>query len=314
MTAEIQDAGTELRAFAEHLRWGRGYSEHTVRGYTSDIRVLLDFFASSWRQLDAGDLAQLDARDFRSYLAHLLASGYERRTIARKLAAARAFWHYMEEAGLVDDNPVDSLSTPRQPGRLPKFFYRDQVEHILETPSGDTPEGLRDRSIMELLYATGLRVSELTSLNVADTGSNPQSLLVLGKGRRERVMPVGRYAREALATYLERGRPVLANRSRAGTPEALYLNHRGGPLTPRGVRWLVAKHARAAGVGGSPHTFRHSFATHLLDGGADLRSVQMLLGHANLSTTGVYTHVSQARLRRVYEDAHPRARDTKGET
>ena len=310
----MDGTGTELKGFIEYLRWGRGYSEHTVRGYASDVRALLDFFATAWRPLESGDLAQLDARDFRSYLAHLLASGYERRSIARKLAAARAFWRYLEEAGLVDDNPVDYISTPRQPGRLPKFFYRDQVEHILETPPADTPEGLRDRSIMELLYATGLRVSELTSLHVTDTDSNLESLLVMGKGRRERVMPVGRYARKALTAYLHRGRPALVDRSRTGASEALYLNHRGGPLTPRGVRWLIEKHCRAAGVSGSPHTFRHSFATHLLDGGADLRSVQMLLGHANLSTTGVYTHVSQARLRRVYEDAHPRARDTKGET
>ncbi|MFO7941826.1 MAG: tyrosine recombinase [Bacillota bacterium] len=306
MAATDKDAGPLLGEFREHLRWGLGYSDHTVRAYSADVRDLLDYFARRWRRLDRDELALLDVRDFRAYLSHLIASGYERRTVARKLAAARSFWRYLRDIDMAEDSPAEYLSTPRQPERLPGFFYRDQVEHLLEAPSRETPEGIRDRCIMELLYATGMRVSELVSLDLDSADPRRSSLKIIGKGRRERLVPLGSYARDALRGYLKNGRPILAARS--GRDEGiLLLNHRGAPLTDRGVRWIVNKYTVESGVSGSPHTFRHSFATHLLDGGADLRSVQMLLGHANLSTTGVYTHVSRERLRRVYLKAHPRA-------
>lgn len=307
MASTEKDADSLLDEFREHLRWGLGYSDHTVRAYSSDVRDLLDYFARRWRRLDKEELARLDVRDFRAYLSHLISSGHERRTVARKLAAARSFWRYLRDIDLAEDSPAEYLSTPRQPERLPGFFYRDQVEHLLASPSCKTPEGIRDRCIMEVLYATGMRVSELVSLDLNSADPDRSTLRILGKGRRERLVPLGSYARDALHQYLKTARPVLAARSdREG--KMLFLNHRGAPLTDRGVRWIVNKYTVKSGISGSPHTFRHSFATHLLDGGADLRSVQMLLGHANLSTTGIYTHVSRERLRRVYLEAHPRAR------
>ncbi len=309
MTTTGHGLDSLLQGFSEYLQWERGYSAHTIRAYTSDVDRLLRFFSAGWRALTRDDLASLDSRDFRSYLSHLLASGYGRRTIARRLASAGTFWRYLERTDLVPDNPVAYLSTPRQPTRLPRFFYRDQVEQLLAAPDPDKPEGLRDRAMLEVLYATGLRVGELVRLNHGDVREGDDLLRVTGKGNKERMVPVGRYARRALRAYLDAGWPVLAGRATdGGTRDALFLNHRGGRLTDRGVRYTVQKHIQKATIDGSPHTLRHSFATHLLDGGADLRSVQMLLGHAKLSTTGVYTHVSQGRLKRVYQDAHPRAR------
>ncbi len=307
MASPGEDATSLLDEFREHLRWGLGYSDHTIRAYCGDVNDLFDYFARRWRRLNREDLTRLDVRDFRSYLSYLIASGYERRTVARKLAAARSFWRYLADIDLAEDSPAEYLSTPRQAEKLPGFFYRDQVEHLLAAPPLKTPEGVRDRCIMEILYATGMRISELVSLDLDSADPNRSTLRVLGKGRRERLVPLGSFARDALRRYLDTARPTLVARS-GEDQKMLFLNHRGAPLTDRGVRWIVNKYTVESGISGSPHTFRHSFATHLLDGGADLRSVQMLLGHANLSTTGVYTHVSRERLRRVYLEAHPRAR------
>lgn len=298
-----------VNEFLRYLRMQKGYSEHTIRAYAADLEHMLQyaFPESSARVQD--HLAHLDVRDMRAYLAHLLSSGYARSTVNRKLAALRSFWRYLVEAGCVEDNVLEYLSSPKMPQRLPRFFYRDQVEDILDGPDEGTPEGLRDRCILEMLYGTGMRVSELVALNTDSVALTDGVLRVYGKGNRERIVPVGTYARSALDRYLSRGRPELASRNSAGAGAALYLNHRGGRLTDRGVRWLVTKHVTGSGRRGSPHTFRHSFATHLLDGGADLRSVQMMLGHSSLSTTGIYTHVSMAQMRRVYDRSHPRSRE-----
>ncbi len=297
-----------VAGFLRQLDVQRGYSPHTIRSYGTDLRHMLAFFFS-WKEDPAPEeLGRLDVRDMRSYLSHLLSVGYARSTVNRKLAAMRSFWTYLVDEGLAEDNVLSYLSSPKMPSRLPRFFYRDQVEKILEQPAADTPEGLRDRAIMEMLYATGIRVTELVTLDMDSVEDAGDRVRVYGKGRRQRLVPVGEYAQRALEQYLERGRPQLAEKNPEDPGSALYLNHRGARLTSRGVRWLVKKHVGALGVRGSPHTFRHSFATHLLDGGADLRSVQMMLGHADLSTTGIYTHVSTALMRRVYDDTHPRSR------
>jgi integrase/recombinase XerC len=296
-----------VTGFLRHLEMQKGYSPHTIRSYRGDLRYMLAFFLSRKPDAQVEELARLDVRDMRSYLSHLLSTGYARSTINRKLAAMRSFWRYLVDEGLAEDNVLSYLASPKMPSRLPRFFYRDQVERILEAPAEDTPEGLRDRAILEMLYATGIRVSELVALNAGSVEDSGERVRVYGKGGRERLVPVGEYARRSLEQYLESGRPQLAQRNPRDAGTALFLNHRGTRLTSRGVRWLVKKHVVNSGSRGSPHTFRHSFATHLLDGGADLRSVQMMLGHANLSTTGIYTHVSTALVRRVYDESHPRS-------
>ena len=293
-----------IGGFLRRLEEERGYSPHTIRSYRTDLGHMLAYFFSWKTDPREEELARLDVRDMRAYLSHLLSEGYARSTVNRKLAAMRSFWTYLVDEGYAEDNVLLYLASPKMPSRLPRFFYRDEVDGLLERPDCSTPEGLRDRAILEMLYATGVRVTELVSLDTDSMEDAGERIRVYGKGRRERLVPVGEYARRALEYYLAEGRPVLAERHPADPGRALYLNHRGGRLTSRGVRWLVNKYM---GTRGSPHTFRHTFATHLLDGGADLRSVQMMLGHANLSTTGIYTHVSTALVRRVYDESHPRA-------
>ncbi len=299
-----------IKEFLQHLELEKGYSPHTVRAYATDLNHMAAHFASNWRPLTLSDLNRLDVRDLRAYLSHLVASGLSRQSITRKVVSLRSFLRYLRGELGISDQLLTYLSPPKAPARLPRFFYRDEVEHLLEQPSKETPEGLRDRAMMELLYASGIRVAELVGLNVDGLDLSEGIARVVGKGNRERVVPIGRYAREALQSYLRWGRPILAGRGEkqgAAPGGALFLNHRGGRLTDRGVRWVIKKYLRERALSGSPHTFRHSFATHLLDGGADLRSVQMMLGHVNLSTTGIYTHVSQAHLRRIYNQTHPRA-------
>ncbi len=305
-------AQESVSSYLRYLRQQMGYSEHTIRGYAADLYGMLEYFFPEEGEAATLSLVDLDVRDMRRYLAYLLSGGYARSTIARKLASMRSFWRHLAREGAVVDNVLSYLSSPKIPRRLPGFFYREQVEDILTAPPGDTPEGIRDRCIMETLYSTGMRVGELVQLNVTSVEEREGIVRVQGKGGRERIIPVGEHALRALQRYLQEGRPVLASRNASGAGRGLYLNHRGARLTDRGVRWLVRKHLAASGASGSPHTFRHSFATHLLDGGADLRSVQMMLGHANLSTTGIYTHVSRATVRRVYDRYHPRSRDQGG--
>lgn len=290
--------------FLHRLEVERGYSPHTIRSYRTDLRHMLAYFFSWKTDPREEELGRLDVRDMRAYLSHLLSAGYARSTVNRKLAAMRSFWTYLVDEGFAEDNVLLYLASPKMPSRLPRFLYRDEVDKILKQPDCSEPEGLRDWAILEMLYATGVRVTELVSLDTDSMEDAGERIRVYGKGGRERLVPVGEYARRSLEYYLEKGRPQLAQRNPSDPGRALYLNHRGARLTSRGVRWLVNKYM---GASGSPHTFRHTFATHLLDGGADLRSVQMMLGHANLSTTGIYTHVSTALVRRVYDESHPRS-------
>ena len=289
-----------LDAFLDHLRLTKRASKHTLRAYASDALAFLDF---------AGEAkASLDQALIRRYLARLQKSGCARSSIARKVAALRAFFGYMAERGLIEANPTEGIRPPKQPKRLPKVLREDTIDSLMLAPDTTKPAGLRDRAILETLYATGLRVSELLSLKVDDIQPGHDELCVIGKRDKERVVLLGSAALEALADYLRGGRPKLAEKSKAPT-DALFLGHRGTAMVPSTVQRIVAKHVESVSesLNVSPHTLRHSFATHLMNHGADLRSVQELLGHENITTTQIYTHVSRERLKEVYDRAHPRA-------
>ena len=291
-----------LEAFLHHLRYEADRSPHTLRAYEGDLRSLLGHAARN----GVDDVTQLDLAVLRSWLARLRSGGAARATLARRGSAARAFTTWLARRGLLERDVGSALATPKGQRPLPAVLCQDEAVRLIEAVTGEEPADLRDRVVLELLYATGVRVAELCGLDVDDVDPGRQVLRVLGKGRRERTVPYGRPAQEALEAWLSGGRPVWA---RPGSGAALLLGARGGRVDPRTVRSLV--HTRLSAVPGAPdlgpHGLRHTAATHLLEGGADLRSVQELLGHATLATTQIYTHVSVERLRTSYERAHPRA-------
>lgn len=290
----------DLASFLRSLEGERGVSVHTLAAYRRDIRQFLGFLQSS----GIPDWHEVTAQVARRYVAHL-DRRYARAAVARNLSALRTLFRYLYREGRVARNPLALIAAPKQPRRLPKFLSTDEMAAMLGAPDPLTPAGLRDRALLEVLYATGMRVGELVSLHVRDLSLSDE-LRILGKGRRERIVLLGTAARDALARYLEEGRPRLL---RGRDPGAVFLNARGGRLSDRGVRLVVDRYIRAVAFDRriSPHVLRHTFATHLLDGGADLRTVQELLGHVNLSTTQIYTHVSRDWLKKVYDRAHPRA-------
>jgi integrase/recombinase XerC len=295
-------AAAALEGFLRHLAAERGLSAHTVRAYRGDVTSLLDHAA----RLGRGDPGGLDLPALRSWLARLRTSGAARSSLARRAAAARTFTAWAHRTGLLPDDPGALLATPRARRPLPAVLTQPDAQALVEAAGGDDAVGLRDRAVLELLYATGVRVGELVGADVDDLDLGRNVLRVLGKGAKERAVPLGLPAADAARAWLTRGRPALAG---PGSGPALFLGARGGRLDQRAVRRVVQ--AGAAGLRGSvrlgPHGLRHSAATHLLEGGADLRSVQELLGHATLATTQIYTHVSAERLKAVYERAHPRA-------
>lgn len=319
------------------LLQARGSSAHTLRSYRTGLEAYLGWIAANGHDWTAPSRSAV-----RAYLA-TLSDGHGRRTVAQRLAAMRSFYRYATREGLTPGNPLVALPTPRQPRRLPAVLSVSQTERLIEAAAheGDARAGeprsglrdalaLRDVAILETAYAAGLRIGELATLNLGSIDLRRGEVRVSGKGRKERVSLLGGPARVALQRYLDDARPVLAELSRsrpgAGSGDAaeaqsastdaergtLFLNHRGAALGARGIRWRLERLRVAAGLpeGVSPHTLRHSFATHLLDGGADLRVVQELLGHESLATTQIYTHVSPARLRAAYTASHPRARQS----
>ncbi|MBX6350801.1 MAG: tyrosine recombinase [Clostridia bacterium] len=305
--------------FLSYLEGERDASPHTVAAYRADLLQFLRALGLP-EAPPAASLAALDGRALQAYLAHLAERRYARRSIARKLAAVRSFFRFLVREGLVAHDSARSLSAARVPRSLPRALSEREAQALVEAPQGEHPLALRDRAILETLYASGVRVSELAGLRLGDLDLSLGLARVMGKGRRERLVPLGTKAIAALDRYMREGRPQLLRRAGAATDdaagagpgsagEAVFLNARGRPLGDRGVRLIVRRYAPALlpGYRVSPHTFRHSFATHLLDRGADLRTVQEWLGHASLSTTQIYTHVTRARLRQVYRDAHPRA-------
>ncbi len=290
-----------IEAFLRHLALERRLSPNTVAAYRADLTGLAGFLARG-----GSDLFSATHPLLRRWLAHLQTRGYARSSIARKAASARSMYRFASRKGVVKSNPAALLAAPKTGSALPAVLKKGEAAALMEAPRGGEPVALRDRAVLELLYATGLRVSELCGLDVDDAWLDRGRVRVLGKGSREREVPIGEVAGEALESYLVRGRPPMVPPPGGS---ALFFNRRGRRLTPRDVRGLVEQYRRRvlAGRRASPHTLRHSFATHLMEGGADIRAVQELLGHANLAVTQRYTHVSRGRLFSAYRDSHPRA-------
>jgi integrase/recombinase XerC len=288
-------------AFARHLGGERGRSAHTVRAYVGDIVSLLDHAV----RMGCAGPADLDLTVLRSWLARLRTTGAARSSLARRAAAARTFTAWAHRDGVLDTDVGARLASPKARRDLPTVLRGDQATALVTAPPGDEPLQRRDRLVLELLYATGIRVGELCGLDVDDVDRSRRVVRVLGKGAKERSVPYGQPAERALDAWLRYGRPALAV---PASGPALLLGAKGRRLQPTAARTVVARYAELAGLPHvSPHGLRHSAATHLLEGGADLRSVQELLGHASLSSTQIYTHVSIDRLRTAYRQAHPRA-------
>ncbi|MCH7906252.1 MAG: tyrosine recombinase XerC [Chloroflexi bacterium] len=288
--------------FGDHLRTSLQLSPYTVRNYTSDIAAFGEFL----RLRHVRDVGRADRRFLRDYLAWLLELGYVKPSVSRKLTALRAFYKFLAGRGDVDRDHTDLVSSPRLDRRLPVVATRREIEALLDAPDTANPGGQRDRALLEVLYSAGLRVAEVCSLDIGDIDFQARELRVIGKGAKERIALLGRPALAALGEYLRHSRPALERRP---AEQALFLNRYGGRLSARSVERLVKRHALKAGLdpGFHTHTLRHSFATHLLDGGADLRVVQDLMGHSSPATTQIYTYVSTEQARRVYLEAHPRA-------
>ena len=293
--------------FLAHLEFERGLSRNTLSAYRTDLLQLGTFLAR--RDRDATDATGTDLSDF---LAELSVGGEDgappcsSATIHRKAACLRSFYRHLRREELIDDDPAARLPTPRRGKKLPEVLSYSEVQKLLAQPRGDERTVTRDRALLELMYASGLRASETIGLEVGDIDIETGVLRARGKGSKERLVPVGGKALAAVRVYLRSGRPALAG---GGDERKLFLNFRGGPLTRQGLYKIVSRHAASAGLKDrmSPHTLRHSFATHLLSGGCDLRSVQEMLGHADLSTTQLYTHLSGEELKDAYFKAHPRA-------
>lgn len=300
-----EDVGTYIERFLAYLKIEKHASSHTLRSYHRDIVDFYQYFAEKGSPLSVVEINNLHIRE---YLTVLMRNQYSRTTIARKLSGLRSFYRFLMREQVVKSNPVKEVSTPKLAKTLPKSLYQDEMVSLLNQPDLQTPLGIRDRAILELLYASGMRVSELVGLSTQSLDLDIGVALVFGKGAKERYVPIGKIAIEFIQKYLKEVRPMLLAQYHE-VHDTLFLNSRGGPLTDRSVRRIVEKYIGSANVSlkATPHTFRHSFATHLLDGGADLRSVQELLGHRNLSTTQIYTHVSKERLRDTYNQSHPRA-------
>ncbi len=286
-----------IERFLRYLRTERGASEHTIRSYRKDLET---FFAHTHAQAEAVDMT-----DVRGYVAAQINSGLKKSTVSRRLATVRSFFKFLNREGIIKSNPARAVNAPKLPKQLPKFLTVDDAFSLIEKPEGIGFGPVRDRAILELLYSSGLRVSELSGLDAEDINIGEGLVKARGKGKKERLVPVGRKAVDAMKAYLIE-RVLLKKRDKA-----LFLNRSGTRLTDRGVRRIVVKYARAILLDGriGPHTLRHTFATHLLQGGADLRVIQELLGHSSLSTTQKYTHLDIAHLMDVYDKAHPLAKD-----
>ncbi len=315
----------EIEAFLLYLQAERAASPHTLKNYTIDLQQFRTFLRTGGlpqpepavMRVERGDPAYLsidpgaiDSLPIRAFVADLHRRGIARSSIARKLATLRSFFRYLCREGILHANPAKLVSTPKLPKRLPAYLTVDEVDRLLMPPDREDVASARDLAILELFYASGIRLSELTGLDIRDMYLQESLVRVKGKGSKERIVPVGSKATAALRRYLGQ-RSALIPKSKRGTPEpgALFLNRQGGRLSPRGAARIVLKRLNQSGVGPkiTPHGLRHSYATHLLQAGADLRAIQELLGHARLSTTQRYTHLNLDHLMEVYDKAHPRA-------
>ena len=305
---------TDAERYLDHLAVERGLSENTLLAYRQDLRRYVGFLGR--REIRRAE--DVDGATIRAFVASLSASThgpddapYRATSVARALSSVRSFHRFLVREGIADHDPTAGVPQPRLPRSLPRPLPVEDVRRLLEAPDVETPAGIRDRAILELLYGSGLRISELTGLDVDDVDLEEGSVRVLGKGGKEREVPLGSFAADAVTAYLARGRPALASGTTRG---AVFLNARGGRLSRQSCARVLAAYVRRAGIDRrvTLHTLRHSFATHLLEGGADVRVVQELLGHASVGTTQIYTLVTEQHLREVYETSHPRARRPAG--
>jgi integrase/recombinase XerC len=290
--------------FVSYLRYERNMSPETIRAYEKDLHQFLRFFSKG--EGEAVNPAEINPLQIREYLAHLKEKNYQKTTVVRKLATIRSFYKCLLRKGYVTKNPLSDIPTPKVEKKIPHFLATEEVEKLLNAPQGSSFQSIRDRAILETLYSTGLRVSELTALNVADVDFTGEVIKARGKGRRERMVPVGSFALQAIKAYVDiRAQVPNINEK---DPDALFLNRFGDRLSSRSIRKIIDKYIKVTGLSEktSPHTLRHSFATHLLNRGANLRMVQELLGHKHLSTTQIYTHVTTDAMKQAYEQAHPR--------
>ena len=328
----MMEESTIIQKFLDYLKYERRFSEHTAKCYGADLTQFCEFLSTSEGGQTEGEAISFDHQEgtatavatkvdlmidqlllsagtdsVRSYLAFLNEKQYSRATIARKLATLRSFYKFLVKRNHVSTNPVTAVRTPKQDKKLPRFLEYEEVKRLLETPPMNTWLGARDRAIMETLYSTGIRVSELVALNMEDIDFLGEVVHVRGKGKKERIAPIGASALQTIQHYME-FRNKRAQNNNNFDSKVLFVNKHGRRLSTRSVRRKMDKYLKMAGLDPaiSPHTLRHSFATHMLNNGADLRSVQELLGHQSLSTTQVYTHLTTTRLKEVYENAHPR--------
>ena len=294
--------------YINHLEAERRVSPYTVRNYKTDLLGFFDFL----KEKGVDSLQEVDRRVVRDYMGHLARRRIAKASIARKLSAIRSFYRYLLREEIIATNPVEEASSPKLDQRLPSFLTLEEVERLLNAPDLSTPQGQRDRALLELLYASGLRVSELVNLTLGQVSLDTNEIRVWGKGSKERMVLMGEPATEAVRNYLEQGRPKLVGEKKN---DALFLNRYGQRLADRQVQRMLKQYAKKAGIGKRvhPHLLRHTFATHLLDGGADLRVVQELLGHARLSSTQIYTHVTKSQAKKIYLSAHPMAKEKDNE-
>ena len=283
--------------FMNYLKVEKNASNHTIINYSVDLAVFKDFLGDK-------EIETVDHLSLRRFLAQLRTKNYSKRTIARKLASLRSLFRFLFREGYIKKNPITAISTPKLDKKLPVFLDTAKIDKLLSAPSDQDLSGLRDRALLETLYSSGLRVSELVGLDIDDVDFISGVIKVLGKGSKERIVPIGEPALNAITKYIDK-----RGEAKVKEDKAIFLNTRGRRITDRSIRRILDTHIKTCSIVEkvSPHSLRHSFATHLLDRGADLRSVQELLGHMNLSTTQIYTHVTMDRLKSVYDKAHPRA-------
>ncbi|HFK1450136.1 MULTISPECIES: tyrosine recombinase XerC [Bacillus cereus group] len=293
-----------LQLFVGYLQIERNYSKYTIASYQNDLEHFVQFMERE----GISSFLDITYADVRLYLTTLHDEKLARKSVARKVSSLRSLYRFLMREGYLKDNPFALASLPKKELSIPKFLYAEELEELFEVSDTETPLGQRNQALLELMYATGIRVSECVNLQLTDIDFAVGTILVMGKGKKQRYIPFGSYAQDALITYIENGRKQLAKKTEEQS-HMVFLNAKGTPLTSRGVRYVLNELIKKASLTMriSPHMLRHTFATHMLDEGADLRTVQELLGHENLSTTQIYTHVSKERLRSVYMKHHPRA-------
>lgn len=298
-----------IELYAFFLKNEKNYSNYTIVSYRNDLIQFFNYL-KLYRILKDDKIEYVDRSVMRKYIVYLKKSDYSARSISRKISTVRSFFKFCLREGIIKVNPTINLITPKIDKKLPYFLYLQEVNKLIEAPLKNTIFGIRDRAILELLYGTGIRVGELVNLNICNIDLYEKTIIVFGKGSKERILPLGNPSIRAIQEYLTSRnlfeKKIFVNKNDL---EALFLNRLGGRLTARSIRRIIIKYMKMAGLNKkiSPHVLRHSFATHLLGGGADLRSVQELLGHKSLSTTQIYTHITKERLKTIYKKSHPRA-------